>query len=97
MMSDKTMFSLFQEEAVEKVFLLLLVQEAMALSVSVADGALMVVTKTEIDEMKSSVLKSNLNLSLPSCSVPHSHMCPTMQHCSLLTLSPTTVLQTIPC
>ena len=73
-MSDKTMFSLFQEEAVEEVFLLLLVQEAMALSVSVADGALMVVTKTEIDEMKSSVLKSHLNLSLPSCSVPHSYM-----------------------
>ena len=75
MMSDKTMFSLFQEEAVELVFLLLLVQvqEAMALSVSVADGALMVVTKKEMEEMKSSVLKSNLNLSLPLCSVPHSN------------------------
>ena len=43
-MSDKTMFSLFQEKAVEVVFFLLLVQEA--LSVSFADGALMVVTKT---------------------------------------------------
>ena len=93
-MSDKTMFSLFQEEGVKVVVELLVVQEAMALSVS---GALMVVTKKEIEEMKSSVLKSNLNLSLPLCSVPHSHMCPTMQHCSLLTLSPTTVQQTIPC
>ena len=97
MMSDKTMLSLFQEEGVEVVFLLLLVvvQEVTALSVSVAYGASMVVTKTVIEEMKSPV--PNLNLFLPSYSVPHSHMCPAMQHCSLLTLSPNTVLQTIPC
>ena len=80
-MSDTTMISLSQEEAVEVVVELLVVQEAAALSVSVADGALVVVTKKEKkEEMKSSVLKSNL--SLPLCSVPHSH------HAALLPTDP---------